>query len=228
MLRIRNHLHTRILHSAVREQNRTHEARVRERTEELERTAAEVPERLTRAAELRDDDTGLHTRRVGELAATLTRRLGPDEAEARTLAIAATLHDIGKIGVPDSVLLKPGKLTEPERLLIQTHTMIGARILADGSSEVVRLAEQIALCQHERGDAAGYPRGLAGEDIPPPRIVALADVYDALSSDRPYRAAWPLPKVLDEIRSLRGTHFDPRVVDAFMAEAEHTAPAAAA
>lgn len=218
MLRVRNHLQTRLLHAAVREQNRTLEARVRDRTEALERTAAEVLERLARAAELRDDDTGTHTRRVGELAGDLALAMGLPDDEARSLRLAACLHDIGKIGIPDSVLLKPGRLTPDEWEVMKTHTVIGARILADGSSGVVRLAEQIAHAHHERWDGAGYPRGLAGADIPlPARIVALADFYDALTSDRPYRAAWEVPRVLDEIRSLRGTHFDPAVVDAFLA-----------
>ena len=217
MLRVRNHLQTRLLHAAVREQNRTLEARVRERTEALERTAAEVLERLARAAELRDDDTGLHTRRVGELSGALAVAMGLPDAQAQALTLAATLHDIGKIGIPDSVLLKPGKLTPDEWEVMKSHTVIGARILADGSSAVVRLAEQIAHAHHERWDGTGYPLGLAGADIPlPARIVALADFYDALTSDRPYRAAWDVPRVLEEIRSLRGTHFDPAVVDAFL------------
>jgi putative two-component system response regulator len=217
MLRVRNHLQTRLLHTAVREQNRTLEARVRERTEALERTAGEVLERLARAAELRDDDTGLHTRRVAELAGDLARAMGLPEEQVQALRLAATLHDIGKIGIPDAVLLKPGRLTPEEWEVMKSHTVIGARILAEGSSEVIRLAEHIARSHHERWDGGGYPMGLAGTDIPlPARIVALADVYDALTSDRPYRAAWSVPRVLEEIRSLRGTHFDPAVVDAFM------------
>jgi putative two-component system response regulator len=218
MLRVRNHLRTRLLHTAVREQNRTLEARVRERTEALERTAGEVMERLARAAELRDDDTGLHTRRVAGLAGDLATAMGLPDDQVSALRLAATLHDIGRIGIPDSVLLKPGRLTPEEWEVMKTHTVIGARILAEGSSEVLRLAEHIARSHHERWDGGGYPMGLAGTEIPlPARIVALADVYDALTSDRPYRPAWAVPRVLDEIRSGRGTHFDPAVVDAFMA-----------
>ncbi|HEX5871125.1 MAG TPA: HD domain-containing phosphohydrolase, partial [Longimicrobium sp.] len=129
----------------------------------------------------------------------------------------APLHDLGKVGIPDGVLLKPGRLSDGERELMQRHTEIGAEILAAGRSRMVRMAEGIARAHHERWDGTGYPLGLAGESIPlPARIVALADFYDALSSDRPYRAAWPRERVVDEIAAGRGTHFDPAVVDAFI------------
>ena len=219
LLRVRNHLRTRSLHLSVARQNRELEARVLERTRELEDTAWEVLERLARAAELRDDDTGMHTRRVGELAARIAAAVGLPPAQVEMIRRTAPLHDVGKIGIPDGVLLKAGRLTPDERALMQRHTLVGAQILSAGSSEMVRMAESIALAHHERWDGAGYPHGTAGDAIPlAARIVALADVFDALSSHRPYRPAWPHARVLAEIAAGRGSHFDPRVVDAFLAE----------
>lgn len=217
LLRVRNHLHTRGLHLSLAGQNQELERKVRERTRELEETAWEVLERLARAAELRDDDTGVHTRRVGELSARIAAAMELPAAEVEMIRRTAPLHDLGKVGIPDGVLLKPGRLSQGERELMQRHTQIGAEILASGRSRMVRMAEEIARSHHERWDGTGYPLGLAGEAIPlPARIVALADFYDALSSDRPYRAAWPRERVVDEIAAGRGTHFDPRVVDAFV------------
>lgn len=217
LLRVRNHLHTRSLHLSVAEQNRALEGKVQARTRELEEAAWEVLERLARAAELRDDDTGLHTRRVAELSARIAAAMGLPDAEVEMLRRTAPLHDVGKIGIPDGVLLKPGKLNEGEWEMMKRHTLIGAQILSAGRSEMVRMAEQIALSHHERWDGGGYPLGTAGEAIPLcARIVALADVYDALSSDRPYRPAWPHARVMAEISAGRGTHFDPQVVDVFL------------
>ena len=222
LLRVRNHLHTRSLHLSVAGQNRELERKVQERTHELEETAWEVLERLARAAELRDDDTGLHTRRVAELSARIAAAMGLPEAEVEMIRRTAPLHDVGKIGIPDGVLLKPGTLNDGEWALMKRHTAIGAQILSAGRSEMVRMAEAIALGHHERWDGGGYPQAVSGDAIPLcARIVALADVYDALSSDRPYRPAWPRDRVLAEIAAGRGTHFDPAVVDAFLA---HVAP----
>ncbi|HVH11404.1 MAG TPA: HD domain-containing phosphohydrolase [Longimicrobium sp.] len=217
MLRVRNHLHTRTLQQAVAEQNRELERKVQARTWELEETAWEVLERLARAAELRDDDTGTHTRRVAELSARLAEAVGLPHAEVEMIRRTAPLHDVGKIGIPDGVLLKAGRLSEGEWELMKRHTTIGAQDLRAGRSEMVRMAESIALSHHEHWDGGGYPQALAGNAIPLcARIVALADVYDALSSDRPYRHAWPRERVLAEIAAGRGTHFDPAVVDAFL------------
>jgi putative two-component system response regulator len=217
LLRVRNYLHTRTLHLSLARQNQELERKVRERTRELEETAWEVLERLARAAELRDDDTGIHTRRVGELSARIAAAMGLPADEVEMIRRTAPLHDLGKVGIPDGVLLKPDRLSPGERELMQRHTEIGAEILSAGRSRMVRLAEEIARNHHERWDGTGYPAGAAGEAIPlAARIVALADFYDALSSDRPYRPAWPRARVVDEVAAGRGTHFDPRVVDAFV------------
>jgi putative two-component system response regulator len=213
VLRIRNLLETRGLHRALREEKAQLEERVLERTRELEEAQAEILERLAQAAELHDDDTGLHTRRVGDSAASLAASLGCVAELVERIRRTAPLHDIGKIAVPDAVLRKPGPLDAAERAQMQTHTLAGARILAGGRAESIRMAEQIALAHHERWDGSGYPRGLRAEEIPlAARIVAVADVFDALAHDRPYRGAWPEERALAEIRAGAGTHFDPRVV----------------
>ncbi len=210
LLRIRNHLRARFLHLHVEEQ-------VRARTEEVERGQIETLERLAQAAEFRDDDTGQHTRRVGETSARLAEALGFAPAQMALVRRAAPLHDVGKIGIPDAILNKPGRLTPDEMRVMRTHTSIGASILAGSRSELVRMAEQIALSHHERWDGGGYPHGLREDAIPlTARVVALADFFDALSSDRPYRPAWPADRVIAEIRRETGTHFDPLVAEAFL------------
>ena len=184
---------------------------------EIERAQTEVLERLSRAGEFRDDDTGQHTRRVGDMAARLARLCGFSAERAEIMRCAAPLHDIGKIGVPDSILLKPGRLTDEEFAVIKTHCEIGARLLADGKSELVQMAQTIARSHHERFDGTGYPDSLAGEQIPlEGRIVAVVDVYDALTSERPYKEAWPIEKACAEIAHGAGTQFDPIVVEAFL------------
>ncbi len=225
-LRIRNLLETRFLHLELRRQNQTLEARVRERTRELELTQLEILDRLSMAADCRDDDTGQHTRRVSHEAARLAEAIGLPPDTVDLIERAAALHDIGKIGVPDNVLLKPGRLTPEEAAVIRRHPAIGARLLGGGRSPLIRLAEQIALCHHERWDGTGYPRGLRGAQIPiAARIVALVDVVDALAYDRPYRRAWPRERVIQEIRSQSGRHFDPELVEAWV-EMEGAAVAA--
>jgi len=177
----------------------------------------EILDRLAGATEFRDDDSGRHTQRVGELAARIAGELHLPPDRIELIRRAAPLHDVGKIGVPDAILFKPGKLTERETAIIRSHTLIGSRLLANGHSNIVKMAERIARSHHERWDGTGYPDGLRGNAIPlEARIVAVADVFDALRSDRPFRKAWSLEMVLDEIRRLRGRHFDPAVVDAFL------------
>ena len=201
------------------------EEMVRERTRALEVAQAETLRRLAQAAEFRDDETGQHTRRVGMLAGRIAQRMGLPPEMVDLIQQAAPLHDVGKIGVPDSILLKPGKLTVEEFTEMKRHTLIGANLLAGGLSGVESMAEEIARCHHEKWDGSGYPIGLAGEEIPlPARIVAVADFYDALSYPRPYRPAWPRDQVIAEIELENGRHFDPAVVDAFFQVVRTGAP----
>jgi putative two-component system response regulator len=216
LLRIRNLLTTRALHLEVQRSIDLLELRVRERTSELEAAQVEVAQRLARAAEFRDDDTGQHTYRVGRLSALLARECGLSEWRVELINLAAPLHDVGKIGIPDAVLLKPGKLDPDEFALMKRHTTIGAQLLADGRSELLQLARKIALTHHERWDGNGYPDGSGGQDIPlEGRIVAIIDVFDALTHTRPYKPAWPLEKGLETIGEGAGSAFDPALVDAF-------------
>jgi len=217
VLRIKNLLETRLLHNHLQQHNETLEAMVRARTQDLEQAQLEVLERLARAAEYRDDDTGQHTQRVGQLAALLGQELGLTHDEVVLLRRAAPLHDVGKIGISDTVLLKPGRLTAEEFAHMQAHTTIGANILSGSGFPVLQLAEEIALTHHERWDGAGYPHGLAGTEIPlPGRIVAVADVFDALTHNRPYKRAWSIEEARTEIAQQKGRQFDPDVVQAFV------------
>jgi putative two-component system response regulator len=217
VLRIANLLRTRFLHIQLEDQTRWLEQRVEERTRALEQVHLEVCDRLAMAAEFRDDATGEHTRRVGRLSKALGLAAGVDQRTCDLIGHAAPLHDVGKIAIPDDILLKPGRLDPGEFAVIQTHTTIGARLLSGGQSSVIQMAEQIARSHHEHWDGGGYPHGLAGEAIPvPARVVAVADFFDALTHARPYREAWPLGKVLETIRSEVGRHFEPLLVDAFL------------
>ena len=175
-------------------------------------------DRLARAAEYRDDNTPEHTRRVGALAARLARRLGLPDRVGRLVRRAAPLHDLGKIAIPDSILLKPGRLDPEELAVVQTHAVLGARVLEGGGAEVFEVAERIVRSHHERWDGGGYPDGLAGEAIPlPARIVHVADVFDVLLHERPYKEAWTVGQAAAEIRAGAGSQFDPAVVEAFAA-----------
>jgi putative two-component system response regulator len=225
LLRIRTLLETRFLYLQIQSQNQILEAKVRERTAELESAQIEIIERLARAAEFRDDNTGQHTERVGQMAALLAREIGLPSATVSLIRRAAPLHDVGKIGIPDSILLKLGKLTSDEFALVKTHTTIGARILSGSRFSLLRLAEEIAFSHHEHWDGGGY-EGLVGDAIPlAGRIVAVADVFDALTQKRPYKAAWPIADAVAEIERQRGRQFDPTIVDAFLRVIERT-PAA--
>ena len=218
LLRIENLLETRFLYAKLREQNQLLEERVSDRTRELEQAQFEILQRLAAASEFRDDDTGQHTQRVGHLAALIAGELGVPLAQAELIRRAAPLHDVGKIGIPDKILLKAGRLTVAERRVMQTHTTIGASMLAGGHSLLVKTAEIIARSHHERWDGKGYPAGSAGEAIAiEARVVAVADFFDALTHDRPYRKAWSVEKTITAIRAEHGLHFDPRVVDALFA-----------
>lgn len=206
-------------HEAELERIRSEELEllVQERTAELESAYLEMLERLAVAAEFRDTDTGEHTVRVGERAAEVARILNMPEDQIRVLRLAARLHDVGKIAISDTILHKPGKLTEDEYLTMKAHTLAGAKMLSDARSDLIRMAEVIALTHHERWDGGGYPQGLKGEEIPiEGRIVAVVDVLDALTSQRPYKKAWSMEEALQEIQRLSGSHFDPQVVQALL------------
>jgi putative two-component system response regulator len=216
VLRIRNLLHTRLLHLQLRQQNEDLEVCVRTRTQELELSHVEIAERLARAADYRDDVTGQHIRRVGHGAALVARELGWPEAEVEVIRQAAPLHDVGKIGIPDNILLKPGKLTPDEFERMKDHTTIGARLLAGSHSPVLQMAEKIALMHHERWDGSGY-RGLAGSTIPlAARVTSVVDVFDALTHRRSYKGAWPVEEAVQEIQRQSSRHFDPEIVAAFL------------
>jgi hypothetical protein len=193
------------------------EQRVQERTAEVERMQLEILARLAQAAELRDDDTGQHTRRVGRLAGLIAGELGLPAEQCDLIRRAAPLHDLGKIGVPDALLLKPGKLTDEEFEQIKAHATIGGQLLDAAGFDLARMAQQIALTHHERWDGNGYPQGLRGHEIPlAGRIVAVADVFDALTNERPYKEAWPLEDAVAEIARQSGAQLDRDCVAAFL------------
>ncbi len=193
------------------------EAKVTERTLELSTARAEALQLLAVAAEYRDDDTLRHTERVGVIAAEIGARLGLAGGEVELLREAAPLHDVGKIGIPDSILLKPGNLSEAELEIMKTHAALGGRLLGNCTSPVLEMAAAIAATHHEWWDGTGYPNGLAGEQIPlVGRITAVADVFDALSHDRPYKPAWPIGQAIARIKRASDSQFDPRVAAVFL------------
>ncbi|MEE4351656.1 MAG: two-component system response regulator [Desulfatiglans sp.] len=172
--------------------------------------------RLSRAAEYKDEDTGGHIQRMSHYSSAIAERIGMDGQEVETILYAAPMHDVGKIGIPDKILLKPGPLNPDEWQIMMEHTTIGAKILEGGDSEVIALAEVIALTHHEKWDGSGYPKGLAGDEIPKAgRITAIADVFDALTSKRPYKQAFSVEKTFGIMREGRGKHFDPDLIDTF-------------
>lgn len=217
LMRVRNLLDVQLAHRMIHEQKQLLEAMVNERTRKLRDTRLQVVQRLGMAAEYRDEETGNHILRMSHTSALIARALGWDEARCELILHASPMHDIGKIGIPDAVLLKPGRFEPEEWEIMKTHAAIGAKLLEGDDSDLMRMAHEIALTHHEKWDGSGYPRGLAGEAIPESgRIVALADVFDALTSERPYKPAWTIERALEFIREGSGRHFDPRVVDAFM------------
>jgi putative two-component system response regulator len=210
LLRINNLLENRF-HSVLLEK------RVFERTLDLDKAQMEVLQRLALAAEYRDDDTRLHTRRVGMIAQRIAQVLDLPSEQTDLILHASPLHDVGKIGIPDSILLKHGKLTEDEFTIMKEHTVIGGNILSRSNSSFLQLAEEITMTHHERWDGTGYPNGLSREKIPlVGRIVSVADVFDALTHDRPYKRAWTIEEALSEIKSQSGRQFDPDIVQAFL------------
>lgn len=222
--RVRNLLEVQFARKYMREQNEILERQVLKRTaalqlahEQLYESRMQIVRRLGRAAEYRDNETGLHIIRMSKMSAKLAKAVGMDEEQCTMLLDASPMHDIGKIGIPDKILLKPGKFVPEEWEIMKTHAQIGADILSGSDSELLNMASEIALTHHEKWDGSGYPNSLKGEEIPlVGRITALADVFDALTSVRPYKEAWPVDKALDLIKEERGQHFDPALVDKFL------------
>ncbi|MGN7611371.1 HD domain-containing phosphohydrolase [Magnetococcales bacterium HHB-1] len=215
--RIQNMLKVRLLHKQVRQQNQTLEARVRERTQELEDTRLDIVRRLGRAAEYRDNETGYHIVRMSRYAELLATRVGCDTDFCHLILHASPMHDVGKIGIPDHILKKPGALTPEEWTIMKTHTTIGGDLLADSDYPLLMMAREIALTHHEQWSGGGYPNGLSGEEIPlAGRITAISDVFDALTSKRPYKEAWPEEKAIALIKEQAGRQFDPTLVDLFL------------
>ncbi len=216
LARVRTMLEMHSAHHLLFDQKETLERMVRERTAELMETRLQIVQKLGRASEYRDNETGKHILRVSQIATLIAKYLGWDETECEILLHATPMHDVGKIGIPDHVLLKPGKLDPEEWELMKAHTTIGAHILDGADSEPLLLAREIALSHHEKWDGSGYPHGLSGKDIHlGGRIVALADVFDALTSERPYKKAWTVEAATELIRENKGQHFDPELVDIF-------------
>lgn len=219
LMRVRNLLDAQLAHRLIHDQKAELEQMVRWRTEELEATRLEVVRRLGMASEYRDEETGNHIVRMSRICAAVARGAGWDEERCLLILHASPMHDLGKIGIPDAVLLKPGKLDPAEWKIMKSHAQIGADLLAGNDSSLMKMSREIALTHHEKWDGSGYPNGLSGQDIPESgRIAALADVFDALTSERPYKKAWSIDKALNLIEEQRGQHFDPQLVDVFFKE----------
>ena len=204
-------------HLSLYDQNRALEEKVKIQTAEINDTRLEIIQRLGRAAEYRDNETGHHILRISNYCRVLAEKFGLDSDTCELIFQASPMHDIGKIGIPDNILLKPGKLDKSEWETMKQHTVIGARIIGRHSSRLLQYARIIALSHHEKWNGTGYPNKLAGEDIPLlGRIVAIADVYDALISERVYKDAWPVEKAVRYMEKASGKHFDPQLVVCFM------------
>ncbi len=210
LARVRTHL-------KLYDQNRALEYLVSERTKELNESRLEIIRRLGLAAEYKDNETGMHVIRMSYYCEVMAKGLGMGSEEVNLLLNASPMHDIGKIGIADNILLKPGRLNAEEKLLMEQHTKIGATIIGEHDNPLLEMARTVALTHHEKWDGTGYPQGLSREDIPlAGRIVAVADVFDALISKRPYKDAWPFEKAVALIKEESGRHFDPAVVDSFL------------
>jgi len=217
LARCRNLLTLRRQQLALEDKGRLLEGMVQEATAEIREREKETLFRLAKAGEFRDEDTGNHVIRMARYSRLIADSMGIDAQEADTIELAAPLHDIGKIGLPDHILLKADKLTDAETAVMRRHPLMGYEILKDSPSKYLRMGALIALGHHERFDGSGYPYGLAGDHIPlPARIVAIADVYDALTSKRAYKDAWTSEEAFDYLQSQRGSHLDPAIVDAFL------------
>jgi putative two-component system response regulator len=224
LARVRSLLKVKAYNDHMRNYEQELETEVARRTKELnaalvmiEETALETIQRLAAAAECRDQYTGSHILRMSRYAEAIAKKMGLESGFVKAMLCASSMHDIGKIGIPDKILMKPGKLDAKEWAIMQQHSIIGAKLLHGSKQDYLKLAEEIALTHHEKWDGTGYPQGLAGERIPiSGRIVAVADVFDALISERPYKPALSLRESFTIIKNERGTHFDPAVIDAFI------------
>lgn len=187
------------------------------KSNELEKAKYEVVKRLSIAAEYRDNETGMHLKRMASYSMLLAKEIGWDERRCEMVLKSPPMHDIGKIGIPDYILLKPGKLNEKESAIMKTHPIIGGEILSNGTTSLIQMAKDVALNHHEKWDGSGYPYGKKGKEITLiGRIVAVADVFDALTSDRPYKKAWTVDETLSEMRSKANSHFDPHLISKFL------------
>jgi two-component system, response regulator RpfG len=214
--RCRNLLKLRRQQAIIKDRAQWLEQEINKKTSEVEEREKETLLRLARAGEYRDEETGTHVTRMSQYATIIAEELGFSETKCDTIRHAAPMHDIGKIGIPDHILLKPGKLDPLEKKIIQSHSTIGYEILRDSPSDYLQTGAVIALAHHERYDGTGYPHKISGNNIPiEARIVAVADVFDALLSQRPYKKAWSMDKALDYVTQERGKHFAPDCVDAF-------------
>ncbi len=216
LTRVSNLMEVKLLNNQIYDHNNNLETLVRERTLELEQTRLEIIHRLGRAAEFRDNETGRHVIRLSHMCERLAREIGMNNEDCQLLLHASPLHDVGKIGIPDTILLKEGELTPDEWEVMKMHPVIGAEILAGSTSKMMKMAETICLTHQERWDGLGYPLGLKGEEIPlVGRIIAICDVFDVLTSVRPYKKAYSIEKAMEIIESKNGTDFEPRLVEAF-------------
>lgn len=214
--RIHNLIEVNLQHKRIRAHNEELEQKVAERTLELRNTQLEIIHRLGHAAEYKDNETGYHIIRMSLYCGLMGKALGMTDAEVETLQRASPMHDVGKIGIPDRVLLKPGKLDPDEWSIMKTHAAIGADLLSGSNSPLIQLASTIAMTHHEKWDGSGYPRGLKGDAIPlAGRICAVCDVFDALTSERPYKKAWTVEDAMAELHAGAGKHFDPDLIAMF-------------
>lgn len=219
LLRIERLLRMECLRRTTNSHVEALETIVAKRSDQLKKSRYSLIQRLGKAAEYRDEETGNHILRMSHICEVLAKACGWNEELCEIILHASPMHDIGKIGIPDSILLKPAKFAGPEWEIMKTHPIIGAKLLDGDDSELMRMAKDIALYHHEKWDGSGYPYGLKGEAIPiSARIASVADVFDALTSSRPYKPAWSIEKALEYISSNSESHFDPFVVDAFMNE----------
>lgn len=221
LLRIKNTLETRLFYTRQVLRVDMLENAVLKRTREIRASQFEIVQRLGAAGELRDNETGAHVKRMSHMCELLAAKRGMGAEFSELLLYASTMHDVGKIGIPDSILLKPGKLSAEEWKVMQQHPVIGARIIGNYDSKMINLARDTALYHHEKWDGTGYPHGISGDAIPvAARIAAISDVFDALTSERPYKAAWPVDKAVAVLQEESGCHFEPIMVDLFIENLE--------